>query len=112
MKTDATDDFASRPSAADDVFRSMLRGALKEPGPAPDVLKGFQAKVRERSGGKFYADGWSTARHPPTSTYFITSLLMLAALGLIYALLRPLSGEPERVRNLPDPVNVIAPAPK
>jgi hypothetical protein len=37
---------------------------------------------------------------------------MLVALGLIYALLRPLSGEPERVRNVPAPVNVVAPTPK
>jgi hypothetical protein len=112
MKSEASDDLGSRPSAADDVFRSMLRGAMRDEGPAPDVLKGFQDKVRERSGGKFYADGWSTARHAPTNTYLITSLLMLVALGLIYALLRPLSGEPERVRNAPAPVNVVAPAPK
>ena len=108
MKSEV-DDLGSRPSAADDVFRSMLRGALGDEGPAPDVLKGFQDKVRERSGGKFYADGWSTARHAPTNTYLITSLLMLAALGLIYSLLRPLSGDAERVRNVPAPVNVVAP---
>lgn len=109
MKSEVTDDLGSRPSTGDDAFRSLLRGALSPEGPAPDVLKGFQAKVRARSGGKFYADGWSTARHAPTNTYLITSLLMLAALGLIYALLRPLSGEPERVPNAPAPVNVLPP---
>jgi hypothetical protein len=110
MKTDS-EELVSRPSA-DDVFRNALRGALADAGPAPDVLRGFQQKVRERSGGKFYADGWSTARHAPTNTYLITALLMLAAVGLIYALLRPLSGDPERVQNISAPVNVVAPAPK
>ena len=88
---DSGDELVSRPSA-DDVLRNVLRGALAdEGGPTPDVLAGFQRKVRERSGGKFYADGWSTAKHDPTNTYLVTSVLMLVAVGLIYALLRPLS---------------------
>jgi len=95
------------PSEGDDSLRSMLRGALREEGPAPDVLAGVQKKIRERSRGKFYADGWSTARHPPLNTYLITSLLMLAVLGLAYALLSPLVGVPEPVRNQPEPVQVI-----
>ena len=92
-------------------LRAMVRGALRDDREAPDVLAGFQKKLRERSRGKFYADGWSTARHPPESTYLVTSLLMLLALGVIYALLSPLSGKAEPVRNQPTPVNVVAPAP-
>jgi hypothetical protein len=92
-------------------LRSIVRGALRGEGEAPDVLAGFQKKMRERSRGKFYADGWSTARHAPVNTYFVTSLLMLLALGVIYAFLSPLSGRPERVRNQPAPVNVVSPAP-
>jgi hypothetical protein len=112
MKTESGDELVSRPSGADDVFRDLLRGAMKDDREhAPDVLAGFQRKVRERSGGKFYADGWSTAKHDPTNTYLITSLLMLAAVGVIYALLRPLSGDPETVRNQAAPVNVVAPPP-
>ncbi|HWZ88130.1 MAG TPA: hypothetical protein VNW92_04750 [Polyangiaceae bacterium] len=91
----------------DDSLRSMLRGALREEGPAPDVLAGVQRKIRERSKGKFYADGWSTAKHPPLNTYLITSLLMLAVLGISYALLSPMVGSPEPVRNQPAPVQVI-----
>jgi hypothetical protein len=114
MKTESGDELVSRPSSADDMFRNLLRGAMKEDEerPLPDVLSGFQRKVRERSGGKFYADGWSTAKHDPTNTYLITSLLMLVAVGLIYALLRSLSGDPEPVRNVPAPVNVVAPVAK
>jgi hypothetical protein len=95
----------------DERLRSALRGALRGEGDAPDVLAGFQKKVRERSEGKFYADGWSTARNPPVNTYFVTSLLMLLALGIIYALLAPLSGDPAKVENEAAPVNVVAPAP-
>ena len=90
-------------------LRSALKaGAAEAP---PDVLAGFQKKLRERSGGKFYEDGWSTSRHPPINTYLITSLLMLAILGVIYALLAPLSGEPVPVENTPQPVQIISPAP-
>jgi len=96
----------------EEQMRAIVRGALRGGGEAPDVLAGFQKKMRERSQGKFYADGWSTARHAPVNTYFVTSLLMLLALGVIYALLSPLSGRPERVQNQAAPVNVVAPAPK
>jgi hypothetical protein len=91
-------------------LRSALKGAAREPAP-PDVLAGFQRKLRERSRGKFYADGWSTSRHPPINTYLITSLIMLAVLSIIYALLAPLSGEPVPVENTPQPIQVISPAP-
>lgn len=90
-------------------LRSALKGAAREE--APDVLGGFQRKLRERSRGKFYADGWSTSRHPPINTYLITSLIMLAVLGIVYALLAPLSGEPVPVENTPQPIQVISPAP-
>jgi hypothetical protein len=84
----------------------MLRGALAEEAPAPNVLAGVQKKIRERSRGKFYADGWSTAKQP-LNTYLVTSLLMLAILGISYALLSPLVGSPEPVRNQPAPVQII-----
>lgn len=91
-----------------------LQSALKAPNDdeaAPDVLAGFQRKLRARSGGKFYADGWSTAHHPPINTYLITSLLMLAIIGVIYALLAPISGEPLPRDNRPAPVQIISPSP-
>ena len=99
------------PSVEDDRLRSALRGALRGDGDSPDLLAGFQKKVRERSDGKFYADGWSTSRHPPVNTYLVTGILMLLALGVIYALLAPLSGAPARVDNEAGPINVVSPAP-
>jgi hypothetical protein len=89
-----------------DLLSALKGGAGEEPAP-PVVLAGFQKKLRERSGGKFYEEGWSTSRHPPINTYLITSLLMLAVLGVIYALLAPLSGEPVPVENTPQPVQII-----
>jgi len=107
--TDPSDDEPHSVGASEpeDSLRSMLRGALREDVPAPSVLAGVQKKIRERSRGKFYADGWSTAKHPPLNTYLVTSLLMLAVLGISYALLSPLVGNPEPVRNQPVPVQLI-----
>ena len=107
---DARDDEPTPPPGDDPndgEIKAALKAALSSDEPAPDVLRGFQRKVRERSRGKFYADGWSTSRHAPVNTYLITSLLMLAVLIVVYVLLSPLSGEPEPVKNEPEPVQVI-----
>lgn len=94
--------------AAEQSLREMLRDALANPSSVPDLTRGVQKKIRVRSGGKFYADGWSTAKHPPLNTYLITSLMMLVVLAIIYALLVPLSGAPEPATP-PAPVNVVPP---
>lgn len=77
----------------DDVeMRDLLRGALRPPpgAVAPRLLKGVQRKLRARSRGKFYGDGWSTSR-TPRSTYLVTSLLMLALVALVFLVLIPWS---------------------
>lgn len=96
-------------SAADLKLQELMRRALGEDPvePSVDVLNGVQQKLHERSGGKFYADGWSTARHPPFATYFITSLMMLAVIAIIYAILTPLVGDPIPVAPDPKPVQVL-----
>ena len=76
-------------------IRELLRGAMGQDEPAvPDMLRGVQRKIRARSGGKFFADGWSTTRQPPISTFLVTSLFMLAILVLVYLVLSPLAGAP------------------
>ncbi len=92
-------------------LKSLLRGALRdeEEPPSSDILRGVQRRIRARSGGKFYADGWSTARHPPIATYLLTSLLMLAIVLLVYAVLTPTSGEPIRTPMTPAPVHILPP---
>lgn len=77
----------------DDVdMRELLRGALRPPpgAVAPELLSGVQKKLRVRSRGKFYGDGWSTA-HEPRSTYLVTSLVMLALVILVLLVLVPWS---------------------
>jgi hypothetical protein len=109
------EDNGTRPSdsgdpAEDLALRSLLRGALEQPAETPDLTQAVQRKIRQRSGGKFYADGWSTAKHPPVTTYLLTSLIMLFVLGMIYALLAPLSGVSERAKAVA-PVQVV-PSPR
>jgi hypothetical protein len=74
-----------------------------------DVLQGVQDKLSQRSGGKFYGDGWSRTRHPPFSTFFITSLMMIAIVAIIYAILVPVVGEPVELPKQPKPVPVREP---
>lgn len=74
-------------------MRDLLRSALAPPkgSVAPELLRGVQRKIRVRSRGRFYGDGWSTARSP-RSTYLVTSLLMLLLMGLVYFILVPWGG--------------------
>ena len=73
--------------------RELLRSALAPPkgAVAPELLKGVQRRIRTRSRGKFYGDGWSTAKSP-RSTYLVTSLLMLVLIGFVFFVLVPWGG--------------------
>lgn len=79
----------SEPGA--DSVRDLLRRtrALPPPPPKKDLLRGVQTKLRRRSGGKFYADGWSTRDENPRSTYLVTATVMLVVLVLVYFALAP-----------------------
>ncbi len=80
------------PKAGDEAeqqsVRSMLRSAKLTRTPDVDLLTGVQRRIRERSRGRFYGDGWSRSRSA-TSTYVVTSLLMLVILVLVYFVLVP-----------------------
>lgn len=75
-------------------MRRTFKSNPDEEEPGVDVLGGVQQRLRERSGGKFYKDGWSTTRHAPFATYFITALLMAAAVVLVYAIVTPIIPDP------------------
>ena len=81
----------------DDVdVRELLRSALQPPpaakgGLPPNILRGVQTKLRARSRGKFYGDGWSTSKSP-RATYLITSVLMLLLIALVFLVLIPWGG--------------------
>lgn len=76
-------------SLDDDDVKALLKSALRvEQPPKSDVLRGVQRKLRQRSKGKFYSDGWSTSSSPKT-TYFVTSLVMLMVVVALYLALVP-----------------------
>lgn len=104
--SDVGPESAGGPSSTEELpswMKSALGGADEA---RVDVLSGVQARLRERSGGKFYRDGWSTSRHPPFATFFITALLMLATIVMIYAIVTPVIPDPVPTGR---PVQVIAP---
>jgi hypothetical protein len=92
-RVEAPDEGQLDEAALDEVdVRDLLRGALRPPqgSVAPSLLQGVQRKLRVRSRGKFYGDGWSTARSP-RSTYLVTSLVMLALVVAVLLVLVPWS---------------------
>ena len=109
--TDEDRDSQSRLSDPDDAgdadVRNLVKGALRAKPESVDVLAGVQKKLRERSGGKFYADEWSTSRQPPILTFLVTSALMLVVVVIAYAVLAPLRGQAEAVKTEPVPVDVL-----
>jgi hypothetical protein len=71
-------------------MKDLLKAALAPPpgSVAPSILPGVQKKLRRRSHGKFYGDGWSTAR-APRSTYLLTSIVMLVLIAFVFLVLIP-----------------------
>ncbi len=96
--SDADKDPPDRPDAEpsgshldDDDVRALLKRAMRvetDKAHVPAVLPEVQRKLRQRSNGKFYSDGWSTSGSPRT-TYFITSIVMLAIVVALYFALVP-----------------------
>ena len=87
---DETDLTGGDESAADSgQWRDLLRRAAAPPPPQRDVLAGVQRRLRSRSEGKFFADGWSTREQNPRGTYLITAAVMLLLLIVAYWALVP-----------------------
>ena len=75
---------------ADDAMSALLKRSLDTrvvPAPAPDFLRGVQKRIRTRSRGKFYADGWSVSS--PRASYTLIALVMLIVVGIAYFVLGP-----------------------
>ncbi|MDP9001574.1 MAG: hypothetical protein M3O46_15850 [Myxococcota bacterium] len=73
-----------------DAVRELVKRAFATQTPtkaAPDILRGVQRRLRARSRGKFFADGWSTtqARH----AYVLVALATLLLVALAYYALLP-----------------------
>ena len=74
-----------------DPMRSLLKrsvAAEKSP-PAPDkpMLAEVQRKLRVRSKGKFYGDGWSTTQEK--ISYALVAMIMLVVVAIAYFALGP-----------------------
>jgi hypothetical protein len=88
-RDDETDDL--RDSKDDDAMRALLKksmGARDEGAPAPPaLLRGVQKRIRTRSQGKFFSDGWSTSE--PRVSYVLIAIVMLLVVGVAYLVLGP-----------------------
>jgi hypothetical protein len=62
-------------------------GPARSAAPDPKLLLGVQRKLRQRSKGKFYADGWSTTQS--RVNYVLVAMIMLVTLVVVYLVLGP-----------------------
>lgn len=75
-----------------EAVRTFVKRALAKDTLAnnpPDILRGVQRRIRLRSRGKFFADGWSTAQHTRPA-YVLIALITLLIVGLAYYALLPI----------------------
>jgi len=74
-------------SKDEDAMASLLRRSLAGTaapagGKDLDLLHGVQRRIRQRSKGKFFSDGWSTT--DSRLSYAIIALAMLLVVGVAY----------------------------
>ena len=66
------------------AVRALLRRSLaRDAEDAPNLLPGVQRRLRRRSRGKFFADGWSTANTRTSYALIGLSTLLLVALAYL-----------------------------
>ena len=66
------------------AVRALLKRSLaRDAEDAPNLLPGVQRRLRKRSRGKFFADGWSTANTRTSYALIGLSTLLLVALAYI-----------------------------
>jgi hypothetical protein len=75
----------------DEEVRALVRRALSPEAltkDVPDLLGGVQRRIRRRSRGKFFADGWSTGQ--ARMGYVLVALLTLLLVVIAYYALGPM----------------------
>jgi hypothetical protein len=75
----------------DEAMRGLLKRALATEvvaKDAPDLLHGVQRRIRRRSRGKFFADGWSTGQ--AKIGYVLVALVTLVLVAVAYFALGPM----------------------
>lgn len=76
----------------DEALRALLRrslGASPAPAPGAELLRGVQRKLRTRSRGKFFGDGWSISEN--RVPYAVVAVIMLVVIAVAFVLLRPVA---------------------
>ena len=74
----------------DDVMRALIKRSLagaESEAPKP-VLREVQRKIRQRSKGKFFSDGWSTSQ--ARVSYALVAVLMLLIVAVAYFAMGPM----------------------
>ena len=82
--------YGDREDHEDDAVRRLMKRALATDAVAretPDILRGVQRRLRQRSRGKFFADGWSTLQ--ARQAYILVALATLLLVALAYFALTP-----------------------
>ena len=74
----------------DEAMRALLKRAVVDApiaGESPSLLPGVQRRIRQRSKGKFFSDGWSTSQ--TRLSYVVVALVMLMVIAVAYLALGP-----------------------
>jgi hypothetical protein len=74
-----------------EAVRDLVKRALSDDAiakDAPDLLGGVQRRIRRRSRGKFFSDGWSTAQ--TRVGYVLVALVTLLLVAVAYYALGPM----------------------
>jgi len=82
---------AQRDDGQDTAVRDLVKRALSNEDVAknpPDILRGVQRRLRKRSRGKFFADGWSTMQ--TRFGYLLVATITLLLVALAYFVLGPI----------------------
>jgi len=79
-----------RDSKDDDAVRALLKRSLAKSDPPKDdeFLRGVQRRIRHRSRGRFFADGWSTSSQ--RINYAVVAGMMLVLIAAAYFALGPM----------------------
>ena len=82
----------ARDSRDDDAMRALLKRSLDAKAPAAaaprELLRGVQRRIRTRSRGRFFADGWSTSSS--RVNYMLVAVAMLVIVAIAYFALGPM----------------------
>jgi hypothetical protein len=84
-------DAAAEPRG-EDAISALLKRSLgtkeAEPPASKEFLRGVQKRIRTRSRGKFYRDGWSTSSS--RVSYMVVAVAMLIVIAIAYFALGPM----------------------